>query len=140
MQLQSLGKSIVNFNSIISSGTGTNQSFAKVLEGNFRRTKGSLKDIELTIGVDRNIKQISDDEYEIILDTRVADDMDKLSVSVKCMAIFETAQENKELIERNAIAIMFPYVRSYISILTTQPGMTPIVLPAMNVVAMLNDK
>jgi len=33
MQLQSLGKSIVNFNSIIASGTGTNQSFAKALDG-----------------------------------------------------------------------------------------------------------
>ncbi|WP_143322689.1 hypothetical protein [Clostridium sp. HBUAS56010] len=33
MQLQSLGKSIVSFDSIITSGTGTNQSFAKVLEG-----------------------------------------------------------------------------------------------------------
>lgn len=33
MQLQSLGKSIVNFNSIIASGTGTNQSFARALDG-----------------------------------------------------------------------------------------------------------
>lgn len=111
-----------------------------VLEGNFKRTKGSLKGVELSVGVDRDIKQKSDEEYEIILNTTVADDMDKLFVAVKCMAIFETAQENQELIERNAIAIMFPYVRSYISILTTQPGMTPIVLPAMNIVAMLNDK
>ena len=111
-----------------------------ILEGNFKRAKGSLKGAELSVGVDRDIKQNSDEEYEIILDTTVTDDMDKLFVSVKCMAIFETAQENKELIERNAIAIMFPYIRSYISILTTQPGMTPIVLPAMNIVAMLNDK
>ena len=30
--------------------------------------------------------------------------------------------------------------RSYISTITTQPGMAPILLPAMNIVAMLNDQ
>lgn len=51
-----------------------------------------------------------------------------------------TDEENRTLIERNTIAIMFPYLRSYVSTLTTQPGMAPIVLPPMNVVAMLNQK
>ena len=54
--------------------------------------------------------------------------------------MFETEQENKILIERNTLAIMFPYFRSYVSTLTTQPGMTPIVLPAMNIMAMLAQK
>ena len=44
------------------------------------------------------------------------------------------------LIERNTLAIMFPYFRSYVSTLTTQPGMTPIVLPAMNIMTMLAQK
>lgn len=44
------------------------------------------------------------------------------------------------ILERNAIAILFPYIRSYISTITTQPGMAPILLPAMNIVAMLNDQ
>lgn len=35
---------------------------------------------------------------------------------------------------------IFPYIRSYISIITTQPGMPPIVLPAMNIIAMVNDQ
>ena len=61
-------------------------------------------------------------------------------VNVKGRAIFSTKQENKDLLEKNTIAIMFPYIRSYISSITTQPGMTPIVLPAMNIVAMINDQ
>ena len=44
------------------------------------------------------------------------------------------------ILERNAIAILFPYIRSYISTITTQLGMAPILLPAMNIVAMLNDQ
>lgn len=35
---------------------------------------------------------------------------------------------------------MFPYIRSYISIITTQPGMPPVVLRAMNIIAMINDQ
>ena len=59
---------------------------------------------------------------------------------VKGRAIFNTQQENMSILERNAIAILFPYIRSYISTITTQPGMAPILLPAMNIVAMLNDQ
>ena len=70
----------------------------------------------------------------------VADENDKISAFVKGIGRFKTEQENQGLIERNTIAIMFPYLRSYISTLTTQPGMTPVVLPAINVVSMLQDK
>lgn len=54
--------------------------------------------------------------------------------------VFITEQENNDLLEKNTIAIMFPYIRSYISSITTQPGMTPIVLPAINIVALINDQ
>lgn len=45
-----------------------------------------------------------------------------------------------DILEKNTIAIMFPYIRSYISSITTQPGMSPIVLPAMNIVAMVRPE
>ena len=86
-----------------------------ITEGTFKRTEGSLE-------------------------LNVADPDGKLSVFVRGMAVFETEQENQMLIERNTLAIMFPYFRSYVSTLTTQPGMTPIVLPAMNIMAILAQK
>ena len=89
-----------------------------ITEGTFKRSEDSLEDVEL----------------------RVADPQGKLSVFVKGMAIFETEQKTRTLIERNTLAIMFPYFRSYVSTLTTQPGMMPIVLPAMNIIAMLTEK
>ena len=69
----------------------------------------------------------------------MSDANEKLSVYVQGMAKFETAQTNRELIEKNTVAIMFPYLRSYVSLLTTQPGMSPIVLSAMNIAAMLRE-
>ena len=111
-----------------------------ITEGNFRRTEDSLENVELKVNVSHNIEQLSEREYQIVLELSVADPEGKLSVFVKGMAMFETEQENKILIERNTLAIMFPYFRSYVSTLTTQPGMTHIVLPAMNIMAMLAQK
>ena len=111
-----------------------------ITEGTFKRSEDSLEDEELQVNVSHNVNQISDREYKIILELSVADPQGKLSVFVKGMAIFETEQKTRTLIERNTLAIMFPYFRSYVSTLTTQPGMMPIVLPAMNIIAMLTEK
>ncbi len=110
-----------------------------ISESRFCRTSDVLENIELGINVDREIKKLSDETYEIVLGLTVSDENEQLFVFVKGIGRFRTEQENLGLIEKNTIAIMFPYLRSHISTLTAQPGMTPIVLPAMNIVAMLHD-
>ena len=111
-----------------------------ITEGHFKRNEDSLENLELKVGVSHDVERLSEREYKITLELNVADPEEKLSVFVKGMAIFETKQENQMLIERNTLAIMFPYFRRYVSTLTTQPGMTPIVLPAMNIMTMLAQK
>ena len=111
-----------------------------ITDGHFKRNEDSLENLELKVGVSHDVERLSEREYKITLELNVADPEEKLSVFVKGMAIFETKQENQMLIERNTLAIMFPYFRSYVSTLTTQPGMTPIVLPAMNIMTMLAQK
>ena len=111
-----------------------------ITEGHFKRNEDSLENLELKVGVSHDVERLSEREYKITLELNVADPEEKLSVFVKGMAIFETKQENQMLIERNTLAIMFPYFRSYVSTLTTQPGMTPIVLPAMNIMTMPAQK
>lgn len=111
-----------------------------ITEGHFKRNDQSLENLELKVGVSHDVERLSEREYKITLELNVADPEEKLSVFVKGMAIFETKQENQMLIERNTLAIMFPYFRSYVSTLTTQPGITPIVLPAMNIMTMLAQK
>lgn len=111
-----------------------------ITEGHFKRNEDTLENLELKVGVSHDVERLSEREYKITLELNVADPEEKLSVFVKGMAIFETKQENQMLIERNTLAIMFPYFRSYVSTLTTQPGMTPIVLPAMNIMTMLAQK
>ena len=44
-----------------------------------------------------------------------------------------------KLINYNSIAILFPYIRSQISLITAQPDLTPVVLPPVNIVAMFEE-
>lgn len=61
-----------------------------------------------------------------------------ISISGFC-SIEENSELGKELIEKNAVAILFPYLRSELSLLTAQPETDPIVLPAMNINGMLDS-
>ena len=47
---------------------------------------------------------------------------------------------NFEQLKPNAVAIMFPFLRSQISLLTTQPDMIPVVLPAININKLLKTE
>ncbi len=112
----------------------------EITESTFRKKDVSLEGLELSVQVEHNVKNVESDGYEVILCTTVSDKNQNIYVNVKAKAIFRTQQKNMDILEKNTIAIMFPYIRSYISIITTQPGMAPIVLPAMNIIAMINDQ
>jgi preprotein translocase subunit SecB len=63
------------------------------------------------------------------------------------MGYFEIIIKDKELAEQkiinyykvNGVAILFPYLRSLISDMTSKGSETPIILPTINVAAMLKD-
>ena len=110
----------------------------EIIESTFRKKDVSLAELELGVQVEHSMKTVGEDEYEILLNTTVTDENDGIYVNVKGKAVFCTQQQDGDILEKNMIAILFPYIRSYISLLTTQPGMAPIVLPAMNIVAMIN--
>lgn len=51
----------------------------------------------------------------------------------------DPGEDPMQIIKQNAVAIIFPYIRSQISLLTAQPEMTPVVLPPVNIVQLLED-
>ena len=106
----------------------------------FSRTSDSIDELELGVRVERDLKILEKQHYQLELTILIGDENKKLEVSATCVAIFETKTEQQVLVERNAVAIVFPYLRSYISTITTQPDMAPIVLPPMNIMAMLSDE
>lgn len=82
----------------------------------------------------RNISNIGEHEYDVELKLLV--DKSDLSVTIVAHAHFIYEAENYEneenIINSNTVAIMFPFIRSQVTLLTTQPGMTPIILPPIN--------
>lgn len=62
------------------------------------------------------------------------------NIKVKISGYFSISNEaDEDLIQNNAVAIVMPYLRSQISLLTAQPGMEPVVLPPMNIVEMFKE-
>lgn len=112
----------------------------EITESTFKKETDLSDDLELGVQIKRKLKKMNEEHYEVILDTTVSDNDEKIYVNVKGRGVFHTQQENKSILEKNTIAIMFPYIRSYISMITTQPGMAPIVLPAMNIAKMVSEE
>lgn len=83
------------------------------------------------------------DGGEFIAGIRVSGEKeDEYAFVVRASGYFylEEGVEGRDIIaKQNAIAIVFPYVRSQISLLTAQPEVDAVVLPPMNIAQMVED-
>lgn len=61
-----------------------------------------------------------------------------LEIAVSGFFYFE-GDANDEIVTQNAVAIVMPYIRSQLTLLTSQPGMEPVVLPPFNIVELLKQ-
>lgn len=63
---------------------------------------------------------------------------DEYTFEIQATGIFSyNGDANDAIIQQNAVAIVMPYVRSEVSILTAQPGVESVVLPPFNIVEMM---
>ena len=82
------------------------------------------------------------DEHDIVVHLNVLGEKeDEYKFQVSASGYFTLGSVDcKDLIMRqNAVAIIFPYIRSHISLLTAQPEVTPVVLPPFNIAQMVED-
>ena len=63
----------------------------------------------------------------------------KKAASTIYFELDEQANKRDVLIRQNAVAILFPYLRSQVSLLTTQPGVEPVILPPLNIAKMVEQ-
>ena len=71
--------------------------------------------------VSLSAKAVQEDEYEAIV-----------SISGYC-EISEDEPNKDHILNENAIAILFPYVRAELILLTAQPETKPLTIPAVNI-------
>ena len=93
-----------------------------------------IKDGELNVDLQKNIISKGDHEYNIILTTTIEKDDMNIELVAEAQFLYESDDYSREesIINTNTVAIMFPFIRSQVTLLTSQPGMIPIILPAIN--------
>lgn len=107
---------------------------------------GFQNENELVLGIESNISKRQDAEvYRITLILK-GDKPGECSFELSLTGFFtiedseDVSEElKKDLVSKNAIAIMMPYLRSEVSLLTAQPEVECVVLPPLNINKMLEE-
>ena len=97
--------------------------------------------VELDGTFDINYDEVSEDEINVILTYNAKSKKNDIFIEVELQGnfcIYGDVEKDvkKYLLHINSIAIMFPYLRSQVSIATTQPGFVPIQIPIVNAIAL----
>lgn len=107
---------------------------------------GFSSEKELEIEILSNISQREDDELYRVTLIMKGNKPEEYTFEISLSGYFSIEQNNEMtddlkniLISKNAVAILMPYLRSEVSLLTAQPGMECIVLPVFNVNNMVNN-
>ena len=94
---------------------------------------------ELNLNFDTKGVYINDSKnFELIFVVQVKNDNEPNPfISLRCKGLFKfeninSFEEIPDFFYRNSIAILFPYVRAYLSLVTTQANVPGIILPTMN--------
>lgn len=115
----------------------------RFLDFQIQESKISIKDANL-ISDKLNVhfeqsEYLSDDEslFKYEMNVGIEDDNKYLDIQVVAGGLFEfdknlTDLEKQAFFSVNAPAILFPYVRAYITTLTSLSGIKPIILPTLN--------
>lgn len=101
---------------------------------------------ELHYEISTEIMQKSDEEvYKVALSLK-GNKEDEYQFLIELVGIFSVdvssemdKEFKKEILTKNTVAIMMPYIRSEVSILTAQPGIDCVVLPPFNINAMMDE-
>jgi len=83
--------------------------------------------------------------YELTFNTEIkSEDKNKPFILIRCKGLFRFQDINSfseipDFFYNNSIAILFPYLRSYISLVTTQANIPGIILPTLNLSSLGKD-
>lgn len=86
----------------------------------------------------------ADGKYELTFEFEATSDEDNPIIKIMCRAgfLFKTIRNVDDIPQyfySNCIAIIFPYIRSFISSVTLQAGIKPITLPIMNLISLQEE-
>lgn len=110
----------------------------------FQERKQNSDEYQTSFGINYAVNSDDDSKIKVTIDTSITNKTGNINLELQAIGIFKIDKTDIEqsvyehLIKANTVAIIFPYIRSQISLLTTQPGINPIVLPPMNLNALID--
>lgn len=100
--------------------------------------------IEIVGSFNVKYEEINDEEINVYLSYNAKSKKEDLTIELELkgkFSVFDIEDEDvkRYLLHVNSIAIMFPFLRSQISIVTTQPGLVPIQIPIVNAISLARE-
>lgn len=107
----------------------------------FHREGFEKANAKTSLSISRQVQKIADGQYRVTVQaTAERKEVYVAKVQISGFCSIDESLENKDiLLNSNAVAILFAYVRSQLTLLTAQPGTEPIVLPVVNIAKMLEE-
>lgn len=93
---------------------------------------------EAQIGIATHIEKTGEGKYQISLSLKALKEREYeavVTITGYC-EIDENTPYKDKILSENAIAILFPYVRAQMTLLTAQPETEPLIIPVVNVSAL----
>ena len=109
----------------------------KIIRSLFDRKEGTLgKNFQISFQPS-GIHHLNENRFQLNLKTLIVNDSELLRIEVDALATYKIIGDNspetlKNFFYLNAPAILFPYIRAYVSALSTLSGLAPVTLPTLN--------
>jgi preprotein translocase subunit SecB len=97
-----------------------------------------MGELQVEIGFGIGFNNDKPKKFSVAFETRITDTNKYLNIYVKSSGVFETDMpiteefKSSSFVKLNSPAIVFPFLRSFITTVTTNAGIAPIILPAFN--------
>jgi len=106
----------------------------------YHRNATVISKFDYETSFERKVDSEDDVNFRVSLTCKLQSEDNAVTLSITVTGYFYCDCEDKKiknvLVSNNATAILFPYLRSQVSLVTTQPDIPPIVIPPMNVLAL----
>lgn len=113
----------------------------------FKQERGTdSKEYNTSFQIEYAINSEDDTKVRVVVDTTVTNEAQSVVLNVQTVGIFKVDKLDMDeatyehLIKANTVAIIFPFIRSQVSLLTTQPGMMPVMIPPININALIENQ
>lgn len=116
----------------------------KITQSLFDWKEGELgKNFQISFKLS-GIHFLKESRFQLKLQTKIVNDSQLLHIDVDAVATYkingdDSAEALKSFFYLNAPAILFPYIRAYVSTLTTLSGLKPVTLPTLNLSNLANE-